>query len=137
MSPWRNAASWISPSSLAHINNQSVDRHRIQMRGFLSTIEGVNQSGSMGYMPMRSRICLDAGLHSAGAETEILPDLACRNVGGLRGIEKKVHHAKPHGQSHRPTFRLYPAPAVKDAPDTGLPSVHDTMAHTPHSSTAD
>src|SRR5579859_2623526 len=31
----------------------------IQMRGFLSTIEGVDQSGSMGYMPIRSRICLD------------------------------------------------------------------------------
>src|SRR5205807_9085695 len=31
----------------------------IQMRGFFSTIEGIDQSGSMGYMPMRSRICLD------------------------------------------------------------------------------
>src|SRR6266851_8240739 len=31
----------------------------IQMRGFWSTIEGVDQSGSMGYMPNRSRICLD------------------------------------------------------------------------------
>src|SRR5215472_16958708 len=31
----------------------------IQMRGFWSTIEGVDHSGSMGYMPNRSRICFD------------------------------------------------------------------------------
>src|SRR5438876_8197143 len=31
----------------------------IQIRGFLSTIDGVDQSGSIGYMPNRSRICLD------------------------------------------------------------------------------
>src|SRR6266516_401459 len=31
----------------------------IQMRGFLSTMDGIDQSGSIGYMPIRSRICLD------------------------------------------------------------------------------
>src|SRR5258707_6151508 len=31
----------------------------IQIRGFLSTMDGVDQSGSIGYMPNRSRICLD------------------------------------------------------------------------------
>src|SRR5712691_4305346 len=59
INPLRNATSWISPLCLAHIDDQPIDRHRIQMRGFLSTIEGIDQSGSMGYMPMRSRICLD------------------------------------------------------------------------------
>src|SRR5215469_7210491 len=31
----------------------------IQTSGFWSTIAGVDHSGSMGYMPNRSRICLD------------------------------------------------------------------------------
>src|ERR1700688_2962056 len=31
----------------------------IQTSGFWSIIEGIDQSGSIGYMPNRSRICLD------------------------------------------------------------------------------
>jgi hypothetical protein len=47
------------PWRMAHVDDQPVDKRRIQMRGFWSTIAGVDQSGSRGYMPNRSRICLD------------------------------------------------------------------------------
>ena len=47
------------PWGMAHIDDQSIDKRRIQIKGFWSAIEGVDQSGSMGYMPNRSQICLD------------------------------------------------------------------------------
>ena len=47
------------PWRMAHVDDQPIDKRRIQMRGFWSTIAGVDQSGSMGSMPNRSRICLD------------------------------------------------------------------------------
>src|SRR6266699_7262337 len=58
MSPRRNAASWISLGAW-RTSMISPLTSSIQMRGFLSIIEEVDQSGSMGYMPNRSRICLD------------------------------------------------------------------------------
>ena len=41
------------PWGMAHIDDQSIDKRRIQIKGFWSAIEGVDQSGSMGYMPNR------------------------------------------------------------------------------------
>src|SRR5947207_5050491 len=58
MSPWRKAASWISLGAW-RTSMISPLTESIQIKGFLSIIEGIDQSGSMGYMPNRSRICLD------------------------------------------------------------------------------
>src|SRR6266516_2557476 len=58
MSPWRKAASWISRGAW-RTSMISPLTSSIQTRGFWSIIEGVDHSGSMGYMPNRSRICFD------------------------------------------------------------------------------
>src|SRR5215831_14938172 len=58
MSPLRKAASWISRGAW-RTSITSPLTESIQIKGFLATIEGVDPSGSIGYMPNRSRICLD------------------------------------------------------------------------------
>src|SRR5258708_27546997 len=58
ITPLRNASSWIARGA-ARTSTISPLISSIQIRGFLSTIDGMVHSGANGDMPKRSRICLD------------------------------------------------------------------------------
>lgn len=58
INPLRNACSWISRGAW-RTSMISPLTSSIQISGFLSTIDGIVQSGAIGYMSKRSRICLD------------------------------------------------------------------------------
>src|SRR5438034_9300666 len=59
---------------------------------------------------LRSRRCISGTNGPQIHESLSYPDLARCNVGGLRGIEKKVHHAQCMHDSTRPggSFASYP-----------------------------
>ena len=50
-------------------------------------------------MPQQIADLLGFGLHDRRTQLEILPDLAGRNLRGLRGTKEKVHHTRPGATS--------------------------------------